>query len=310
MREYLEMLYEKRDKTDIYLKSDTELISKLIQKLIQKFGSVKSFAEYFKVDESTVRRWKRSGIIPLSLLKKLIKNSEFRDEVNDIKQNTKWLSVPSSPNKVKIPEMNPEIAYIVGYISGDGHIRNPTKSGDKWEIIVESWSDSNILKMINKIVSKNFGIRGNLHKNTTRKGWRLFISSKIFHRILTRLFKIPVGEKYSRVRVPQIIKNANEKIRQAYIQGWFDAEGFVTYSHNKPQIEFFIKNRSVTKWIKQQLENFGIKVYQNKRGTLIIRYRQIDNFCSFIGFRHSKQLKKLADSMASGNTRAPSGGHD
>lgn len=281
MGKILEKFHKKIDKKEgIYAHLEGNYVDKLLQRLTVKQGNLKNLSAVLNRDESSLRRWRRNHIIPFPLV--------HREYINKVK----FLSVPSSPHKITIPDLTEEIAYLIGYISGDGHLKNPVKSG-KWETIIESWTDVGELKRINKILTKNFNIKGSITKNKTRKGWRLFINSKIFHRILTKIFEIPTGKKSEKIRVPKIIKKSSNSVIKGYIRSWFDAEGFVTKSHNRIQIEFQIKNIKVTKWIKHQLKKFGIKANLKKNNTIVVYSGEIENFCSVIGFRNGKQLKKL-----------------
>ncbi len=306
MKEWVLGLSEDYEKGEIFLISSTESISNFLENLKIKFRSYKNLSQKIGIDESSIRRWKRNNQIPLSLVTK------FKDvgDVKEIIKNLEYVTTKSSPNKVKIPVLDAEIAYIVGYISGDGHLREPEKHKDHWEIIVESWTDESRLDFINLVMREKFNISGVKIANKKRRGWRLFINSKIFHKILTKIFEIPIGKKFDKIIIPEVIQNADCEIKKKYIQGWFDAEGFVTSSKNKLQIEFYVKNANVTEWIKNELQKLKIRVYENRRGTLIIRSSQIRTFNSLIGFQHRKQLSKLAVSTVSGNTRAPSGIHD
>ncbi len=293
MREFIKKIYESKDegyRNEIFATLDPKIISKV------KFRNISR-------DKSTIRRWKRTAKIPFSVLLKGKNERELKNKIL-------YLSTHASSHKVKIPELNPDIAYFVGYVSGDGHLKSYRMS-KKWEIIIESWTDLNELKILNDILYKNFGIKGSISKNKTRKGWRLFINSKIIYRVLTNIFNMPAGNKSSIIiDVPTIIKNSDSNIVMNYIKGWFDAEGFVTTSHDRLQIEFYVKSKKITKWLKKKFDEFKINSNLKKNNTLIIYSSNIEKFCSLIGFRHRKQLKKLAVNTESGNTRATNGDRD
>lgn len=292
MREFIKKLCDKEDegyRNEIFAALSPKHISKV------RFRNISR-------DKSTIRRWKRTAKIPLSVL---LKNKNAKE----LKNKILYLSTYASQHKVKIPELNSEIAYFVGYVGGDGHLK-PYNKSKKWEIIIESWTDLNELKILDDILYKNFGLRGCISKNKTRKGWRIFINSKIIHRILTNIFDVPAGNKSSVIDVPDIIKNSGTDIIKSYIKGWFDAEGFVTTSHGRLQIEFYVKNKKITKWMKKKFDEFEIKSNLKKNNTLVVYSSNIGKFCSLIGFNHRKQLKKLAVNTESGNTRATSGDRD
>lgn len=277
-----------------YIITNKQLVKNLLQSAAEQFKTKKDLAKTLGIDESGLYRWIRQGILPISALKKIETYPGTKRFVKAMKEPC-YLCVPKSPHKVKLPRLNADIAYLVSYVSGDGHIKDQVKNNNKWEIIVESWVETpELLRQLQEIMAAQFNMSTSLCKNKTRKGYRLFINSKILHKILNKVFEIPIGNKHNEVQVPQIIRQASDKIRKSYIRGWFDAEGFVTTSHKKPQIGFYVKNKHVTSWIKNQLENFGMKVSKKKSGELNISSKNsIILFCKIIGFRHPKQLKKL-----------------
>ena len=284
-------LLRKPDVSGIYLNVNPEISKELFDSLQQRFGTFRNLSNEVSIDESNLRKWRRNGKVPISAVKRLLKHPETMGIMPKLTANIKYLSVQSSPHRVFIPNLTPELAYVVGYVSGDGHLKPP--KGGKWEIIAESWTDKKILESVNLIIKKCFGIVGSLNKNVNRKGWRLFINSRIVHIFLNELFEIPVGKKSDKVNVPRVIRNASDAIRKSYLRGWFDAEGFVTRSHGRKQIEFFVNNKRVSKWVSNQLSGFGVKNNKNKRGTVIIYSRNIRKFSEQVGFNHDKQVRKL-----------------
>ena len=281
------LLVLKDDK--IFLNTYKKTIEDLIIILIQRFHTLKEIAKFFHTSERSLRSWRRKGQISLFAIQKLRSLNYASENLVQIISCLKYISVSASPHKVKIPTLNENLAYVVGYISGDGHLKDPAKHKQKWEIIIESWKDDpKELRNMKKIIADEFGIYTSLCKNKKRKGYRLFINCKVIHKIFTDVFKIPTGRKSESVRVPSIIKNAPKNIKNIYIKGWFDAEASVTFSHQRPQVEFYIKNKSVTNWIYNQLKQQKINVRRKRRGTLLICSKEaISQFSSIIGFRRN-----------------------
>ncbi len=283
MDKFLEKISEH---TGIYINTNPLLVRRLLDKISNRFRTFKEMASYFQTDEKNIRNWIKNGKFPLKTLVDFRTDKETESIINLITNKIKFLSVQSSPHKVKIPKITSEIAYLAGYISGDGHLKNPLKS-NKWEITIESWKEKKHLKRCKEIVNRHFAISPVISKNKTRKGWRLFINSKIVFLYFSEIFRIPHGKKSSTIRVPEVIKRSSQKIKRAYISGWIDAEGFLTKSHGRPQFEFFIKNNSVSDWVKENIEEMGIKVNKNKKGTLIIYSKNVPIFLSFFSSRVS-----------------------
>lgn len=153
MKDLLEKLNVENEENPIIVNSSRDSVRNLLNKLETKFINKKDVSHYLSVDPSTVRRWKRNGQIPLPLIVKL--RELFPNETKEVTNMSSFLSLQKSSQKVKIPEINCNIGYVIGYISGDGHLRNPLKNR-QWEAIIESWTDKNILKTINKILQENF----------------------------------------------------------------------------------------------------------------------------------------------------------
>lgn len=291
METVIRHLLRKPDISGIYFNTNPRISKKLFSDLQKRFGTFRKIAKYLSVDESNLRKWRRTGKISVSAIQRLSRYPETKIAIQELEKNVKYLSVQTSPHKISIPTLVPELAYLVGYISGDGHLKRPINN--KWEITIESWTDRKTLETLNNMIYKNFGIRGSLTKNNTRDGWRLYINSRIIYIIFNEIFEIPEGKKSDKMKTPKMIKGASVNIQKKYIQGWYDAEGFVTSSHGRPQIEFYINNKNIIFWINKQLNSFGIKTYKKKRGTIIISSRNIQKFSETVGFRHGKQLKKL-----------------
>jgi len=163
---------------------------------------------------------------------------------------------------------NPELARIVADITSDGHIQLK-----EWRGLTSFYSKD--LEAINQ--SKNrfkylFGIDGRTYIDNSynRKRYKLFFISRPLAEFLV-LAGVPKGNKTNKpFYIPRWILNGNKKIKSAYLQGIFTAEGSIFSTRQKDNdvrwrigIEFY-------KWTKYNKEG---KQFLNQIKNLLIQFR-------------------------------------
>ncbi len=161
--------------------------------------------------------------IPLNKINNLFLQSK---EIN-------YFFCKSSPHKITIPKtLTPKLAYVIGYIYGDGGLKDIWKSyrktrkfehkiiiGDEFKLQIEKIS--NLLKEI-------FNIRLKIRTERKEKGINLYYinpTCKVLYRFLTKIFELPCGPKCDKIRTPNIIKKSNKEIKLWFIKGFMDADG-------------------------------------------------------------------------------------
>ena len=149
--------------------------------------------------------------------------------------------------KVTLPKtLTSELAYLVGYIAGDGHLldvfKEKQRTGD-FEFRIEITSnDEYLLKnYIEPTFQKIFDIKGKFYKYKNRKAYEYYLSSKVLFIFLNKVFELPIGKKNGRLHVPKIILNSHSQIKASFLAGFFDTDGCVTV--NK-KIGFGLGNKS------------------------------------------------------------------
>ena len=156
-------------------------------------------------------------------LKKL--NIERRNKSSAAKEGVKAGRIIIKKNK--IPEnlkLNEDLAYILGVLAGDGYI--DYSSGRRTHSIGLSATDKEFVEKFREILFNFFKIKSSDEFRKSRK-------EKWNAQYITRLcskeacdFINHLGEfKKDNWRVPDIIRNANAKIRCTFIKGFFDSEG-------------------------------------------------------------------------------------
>ncbi len=159
---------------------------------------------------------------PLIALKKL-EIFGLGEEVRELVENCNFFC--STTGRVfRIPhEMSTDLAYLLGVILGDGHIR---KKGDTICLeVTEKW-------LTEKFIQKIYGVfehRLNLLLHLKKERWYYAANSnnKPAVRMFNKFLEVPRGKKSHIIFVPEIIKDSNKEIRLAFLEGVFDTEGCI-----------------------------------------------------------------------------------
>ncbi len=124
----------------------------------------------------------------------------------------------------KMPhEMNLDLAYLLGAILGDGHIK---KVEDKicFEV-TEEWLTKKFMQNINAVFEHKINLHTRLRKG--RFYYSANSNNKPAVRLFTKFLQVPRGKKSHIIFVPNSIKNSTEEIRLAFLEGVFDTEGCI-----------------------------------------------------------------------------------
>lgn len=254
--------------------------------LKQKIGkdSISKFSKKYKINSGSVSAM-LSGrrAIPITLL------DEMPSEFVCILHNC---NVP-----IKIPkELTKDLAYLVGLLR-DGTI-NQEKHG---EYTCAFYSKNmNFLKVIKPKIEKLFGLNLTIEKFGDCYGVR--VRSKTLYLFFKIVFDfICPQEKWN---TPELIKIADDKIKRAYIGGFFDAEGGIPHleSLKKPKrknlyLKFVQKNKESLIFIKDHLYSLGIesgKVYwSDNKNNLKIKMSSIKLCSHYIESLHPEKANRL-----------------
>jgi len=173
-------------------------------------------------------------------------NEEVEKIIEEAYMNADYFSTKRG-KKIRLPKLlTPELAYIIGYISGDGHLldvfKEKERTGD-FEFRIEITSNDKYLFMnyIDPYFQKIFDIKGNFYKYKNRKAYEYYLSSKVLFIFLNKVFELPIGKKNGRLHVPKIVLNSDYQIKAYFLAGFFDTDGFITV--NK-RIGFGLGNKS------------------------------------------------------------------
>lgn len=137
-----------------------------------------------------------------------------------------------SPHKITIPQfLTPKLAYLVGYIYGDGGFKDVNKSfkqTNKFEhkiIIADEFKEQ--IEKISYLLDEVFNLKTKIRKpkDTSKKYFYINPTCKVVYRFLTKTFELPSGPKSDKIRLPKIIKESNHEMIVWFIRGIMDADG-------------------------------------------------------------------------------------
>jgi DNA-binding transcriptional regulator WhiA len=157
--------------------------------------------------------------------------------------------------------INPNLAYLIGYLHGDGHIDSNGKRISFFDKYIGQ------LEFINQLVGDLFNVKGSIYlrKNNffNSTAPTLDIRRVTINSFLSDVIGLKRGKREENV-IPKIIKN-NKILLKWYLCGLFDAEGSMPLNPKKRRdiyIDIAMKDKTLISSIKEILEKeFGIKSY-------------------------------------------------
>lgn len=159
-----------------------------------------------------------------------------------ISKRSKWT------NETFFDELDPDGAYVLGFIIADGHI--PSRGNS----FVISQKDEAILDKFSKVMGG-----GRKVKNLTVSSLH-FVGCSRAVEVLTQKYAIPRGNKSLTVRLPNL---ENRDLVRHLIRGVFDGDGSVAYNGN--EFRFFSGSRGLLEDVAGVLEEAGIVGWRIRR---------------------------------------------
>jgi len=139
-----------------------------------------------------------------------------------------------------------DMAYLLGFIFGDGSIRIRNKGS---ELTMKS-IDQDLLQSINKVMDSNYKIR------KTKENRKLYRLTILRQEIVNDLLKLGVVPNKSLVMKFPIIP---DKYLFHFIRGYFDADGHIRIVGNCVDIIFTSGSKSFLDSLSRRLKIFDIK---------------------------------------------------
>ncbi len=220
---------------------------------------------------------------------------------------------------------NPQLAYIVAAITGDGHLQI-----QDWRHLISFFSkEVEEIETMKLLFQELFQLEGKMyiddrkkHKNPTRVYWVFFNSKPVA--LFLKGIGTPAGNKTNiPFSIPDWVMSGSLEIKGAYLRGLFDTEGTIFCRKTvipRWQIGFkMAKNEQIIdsgiaylNQIRQLLAEFQIRCSPVRKTFLNIRKdgsksfellfnierTSFGNFYKYVGFGQPKKQEKLLSALA------------
>ena len=204
-------------------------------------------------------------------------NLELQDQLIDfdykLRTNHKLVKIP--------PMMTPDIARILGYYLGDGCCEFDRISFYEQRVKVAE----NYKELLEKVFEVGVDLRFRQSKN--------YFQIRVNSRIIAEFFKkfFTVKDKTRLGTIPEIVLKSSDKCLAAFIRGFFDAEGYISYGI----IGAGINNEILAKQLQFSLLRLGVissvLKYDNLRNPYSKKIRYT------VEISDTESLKKYYDNM-------------
>ena len=272
---YLLELENNSNKEYVCLDGTSEIVREIYLDIKKEgYGKIKELLEKIKIPYQTLYSWVvGSNPIPIIKLYEILNLWRIKYNITEREFKEKWDLVYSkvtgysqnSAKRVILPrELNHNLAYLIGYFQGDGHLKKELK---KQENSIHFY-DGNLemLEKINEIIEKEFGIKGNVYFDSC---YRIRVCSRPIYMFFKEVLGLRSGRKTRSVEVPEVIRNANLQLQLSFIKGFFDAEGTVGENYKNPWLEVGQASKDspceILIWIREKLNENSIYLSEPKR---------------------------------------------
>ncbi len=169
-------------------------------------------------------------------------------KTNNVYHKIKKGKIYTRRSIVNIPEINEDIAYLVGVIAGDGNLSNTKRKRGGYHCIIRIHANSiEYLKYLSELFNKYFHIKGKILKDK-RKNNTYYI--KIENASIFWYFKL-LGAKYNYTnKLPNFC--SRNKLFFHYLAGLIDTDGSIGPSKKRVQLK--LKNNKIIQEIFSKIE--------------------------------------------------------
>ncbi|MFH0830029.1 MAG: LAGLIDADG family homing endonuclease [Candidatus Aenigmatarchaeota archaeon] len=262
-----------------------------VTRLIRKVG-IQYLENQLKQNRYFIYSWQQQGI-PIRCTGELWKHYEcfFHRRVSLHKAR---YALPKSSNALVLPDrMTPELAYVTGYLIGDGTI-----ASDLLRVEFYDASRDHLLH-IASLIKRLFDLSDfKLSKDNIYNCYCLRYNSKLLALFFSKVMEIPIGKKKMKLKIPSQIDKPS--FVKSFISGFTDAEGHVYYTPRlgyrvsivqSSNIEFLSE---IMVWLKHFRIDSEIK-HHYRPHTHMIEIRRKDNvqkFLSCFDLKHPDKVER------------------
>jgi len=293
---------------------DPTLVDEIIQRLADRFGSVREAAARLLIDEDALyHRW-RDGrhAVPLSALIAVadVANVPKPQLASAIRRYSQagghWIRLPQ--------RLDPDLAHFAGLIAGDGSIELGARGG--YSIRFNN-SEESLVREYCALASRLFGVTPELTPRSPERAASCRFHSALVAAALGHL-GIPPSPKSASIIIPEILLNAPGTILSSYLRGLFDTDGSVSVRQvGSSCLSLSTISRRLAEGVQTALLRFGIHARVRTRhvaGRRSIRFdgreivsrhdqyvveirdrHSMTRFRNLIGLSHPAKARKLAE---------------
>ncbi len=216
----------------------------------------------------------------------------------DLKSDKGMVYLKGSGYRVRVKNIDKDLALLLGLWWGDGWLLNRTLASKNWDWrigIVED--DIELLKEFDLLVKHVFNIAPNFHDRKTKI--EVYFSNRIVYEILNRIFGFPDGMKRGKLKIPtQVLKN--EELATNFLKGLFSTDGKFGIYNNYPRIGMDSATKKLIEDVKIFLKKLGFNprtyVWNRKGGNKLFGLylygkKEVKLFYEKIGFIGEKRKR-------------------
>ncbi len=262
---------------EFYAIGKLDLFLDLLREQKEKGLTLKEIAKKCRMKRQAFNWYKKTGIVRLSVLKKLVEESKLMTLEQLEKEITHLKARGWGAKTVTIPKfIDEDLAYLAGFVLAEKTIgKNGIHIAQK-----------NELPEIERLVEKIFGIKL-ICKKKEYNYYRIL--SQIVTKIMVEVFG---ATKSKKIRVPKCIMRSPNKAIASFLAGYIDGDGTV----GKRRVSLATGNKEAAIEFKYLLTRLGIwsRIQQAKRAWLvnICTREDVAKSCKEITFRLEKNDAK------------------
>ena len=201
---------------------------------------------------------------------------------------------------INLPKhLNEELAYLVGFHLGDGHMRQYRRSFGSIESTIfydgHSINEySHYEHYVCPLIKQLFNYKCKIKVRKNSNNLTVIIGSRAIVDFMHLQCNLPLGPK-TNACIPEIIKNANIKIKCAFLMGLADTDGSIVFKRkdNKyndyPMIDFQMKSQHLIKDMAEMLRELGFNLHSSSR---IKKRYEVEHESHYIQLNGTKTLRK------------------
>lgn len=205
------------------------------------------------------------------------------------KYKTKIIIIKNDVEEIELPQLSSQFAEFLGALAGDGHI-----GSTNYEvcIVCHKYLDKNYVeKHINKMYRDLFNTKPRIFIHKEKNWIKIRIYSKKLVEYLSKTFKLPVGKKKGKLKIPKQIEKSI--YLKDYLRGLFDTDGsFHRHHKNKAAIEIISMDKKFLKQVYDSLKYLNFSPGISGKNLYLYRPNEIEKFFKEIKPANYKHLSK------------------